>query len=46
MYGIDFDDEDDWEVDRTYVDTEDLTKKEIKNRYGEDDIYNYDDFVE
>lgn len=46
MYGIDSDDEDDWEVDRTYVDTEDLTKKEIKNRYGEDDIYNYDDFVE
>lgn len=46
MYGIDSDDEDDWEVDRTYVDTEDLTKKEIKNRYGEDDIYNYDDFAE
>ena len=46
MYGIDYDDEDDWEVDRTYTDTEGLTEKEIKNRYGEDDIYNYNDFAE
>lgn len=46
MYNIDSDDEDDWELDRTYTDTDDLTEKEIKNRYCEDDIYNYNDFAE
>lgn len=43
---IDSDDEEDWEVDRTYIDHEDMTEKEIKNEYGEDDIYNYNDFAE
>lgn len=45
-YNIDVEDEDDWEVNETDIDTEDVTEEQIKNRYCEDDIYNYYEFAE
>lgn len=40
------DDEDDWEVDDCYGHENDLTERQIKDSYDQDDIWNYDDFAE
>ena len=38
-------DEDDWEIDDYETEDEDLTKEEVE-RYGQDEIWNYNDFDE
>ena len=39
-------DEDDWEAEDTYEEEGNLTAEEVKDRYSEEDLWNYNDFEE